>query len=89
MACQGPTGPSEEEVDRAMKLVMEVLRKEFGVMDPIVHPPYFRMGKDGQRHPPRGNWLTVGPLEDNWYIAEKALRRAVHEMLLAQACNDW
>ena len=68
---------------------MEALGKEFGVKDPIVHPPYMRMGKNGERLPPRENWLTVGPLEDHWYLAQKALRRAVAELLMAQACNDW
>lgn len=89
MACQGPTGPTEEDIDRAMELVMEALGKEFGVKDPIVHPAYMRVGKDGERLPPRGNWLTMGPLEEKWFEARGKLRDAVREMLFSQSCNDW
>ena len=89
MACQGPTPPTEEQVDRAMELIMELLKKEFGVMDPITNPGYMRVGKNREILPPRETWLSMGPLEENWFRSRGELRDAVREMLFSQACNDW
>ena len=90
MACQGPTAPSDERVDEAMDMIMELLKEHFDVLDPVVHPSYLKVhAQTGELIPPSGSWITVRPSDEHWYTAQKALRRAVAEMLFAQACIDW
>ena len=90
MACQGPEPPTEEQVDYAMMLIMAMLKKEFGVLDPVVNPSYLVQDKDTGEFVRRGgSWITVAPMDEHWYEAKGKLRDAVREMLFAQACNDW
>ena len=90
MACQGPEGPTEEQVDRAMKLIMEVLKEEFHVEDPMLAPILMRRGPDGELEPmQKDSWISMHPMDQSWHKARGNLRDAVREMLFAQACSDF